>query len=72
MATIITLLVLCLPLITLSYIAVCAAKPWKPCQRCPSGRRRHACRPCDGTGLRPRLGWRLYVHFRRLHRDGTR
>jgi hypothetical protein len=27
---------------------------------------------CDGTGMRPRIGWQLYAHARRAYRDGTR
>ncbi|MET7329474.1 hypothetical protein [Nonomuraea sp. NPDC005650] len=49
----------------------CLASPWGACQRCRPGRRNRTCRACDGTGLRSRLGWRLYVYARRLYRDGT-
>ncbi|MFI9561768.1 hypothetical protein [Nonomuraea endophytica] len=72
MATAIALLVLCLPIVTLCYVGFCVVSPWGRCRRCrPDGRNR-TCRACDGTGMRPRIGWQLYVHFRRLHRDGTR
>lgn len=72
MATAITLLVLCLPIVTLCYIGVCLVSPWGPCARCAPGGTNRTCRACAGTGKRPRLGWQLYVYFRRLHRDGTR
>ncbi|MFC6083705.1 hypothetical protein [Sphaerisporangium aureirubrum] len=75
MGPLIALLVLCLPAITLGYIGFCYASPWGTCRRCGSAsaaKRRRTCRACDGTGMRPRIGWRLYVYARRLHRDGTR
>ncbi|MEO3853653.1 hypothetical protein [Acrocarpospora sp. B8E8] len=72
MATVIALLVLCLPVVTLGYIGFCYASPWGTCRRCSTARKRRTCRACDGTGMRPRIGWQLYVYLRRLHRDGTR
>ena len=72
MAHAIALLATCLPFVTLSYIIVCLASPWGRCARCRDGRRSRTCRACDGTGMRPRLGWQLYVYLRRLHHDGTR
>ena len=30
------------------------------------------CRACNGTGMRPRLAFRLYAYLRRLYRDGSR
>ncbi|TKK86454.1 hypothetical protein FDA94_21810 [Herbidospora galbida] len=72
MATVITLLVLCLPIATLCYIGFCASSPWGTCQRCARRPKRRTCHACEGTGMRPRIGWRLYVYFRRLNRDGSR
>ncbi|MEO3807876.1 hypothetical protein ABGB17_02615 [Sphaerisporangium sp. B11E5] len=74
MGSLIVLLVLCLPAVTVSYIGFCLVSPWGTCRRCgpATTANRRTCRTCDGTGMRPRIGWRLYVHFRRLHRDGTR
>ncbi|MEV0348646.1 hypothetical protein AB0H88_22955 [Nonomuraea sp. NPDC050680] len=71
MATVLTLLAVCLPSITLSYIIVCLTWPWGRCIRCRPGGKNRTCRACDGTGMRPRLGWQLYVYIRRLYRDGT-
>ncbi|MBT2224448.1 hypothetical protein [Nonomuraea sp. NEAU-A123] len=71
MATAITLLVLCLLIVTLGYIGFCLASPWGTCTRCRPGGKNRTCRACDGTGMRPRLGWQLYVYARRLHRDGS-
>ncbi|MFB4273365.1 hypothetical protein [Nonomuraea sp. GTA35] len=64
----------------LGYAAACAADPFARCLRCkghgkklkPNGRVKRWCRHCDGTGLRLRLGRRLYNYLRRLHRDGAR
>ncbi|MGW4797927.1 hypothetical protein ACWEPC_36455 [Nonomuraea sp. NPDC004297] len=71
MATAIALLVLCLPIVTFSYIGFCLASPWGTCLRCRPSAKNRTCRACDGTGMRPRLGWQLYVYARRLYRDGT-
>jgi hypothetical protein len=68
----IPLLGLCLPLITLCYGLLCAASPWGRCVRCGPGGTNRTCRACNGTGMRPRLGWQLWTHARRLYRDGTR
>ncbi|MFI7696074.1 hypothetical protein ACIBQ6_43885 [Nonomuraea sp. NPDC049655] len=72
MATVIALLVVCLPIVTLGYACWCYASPWGTCRRCAPGGKNHTCRACDGTGMRPRLGWQLYVYLRRLHHGGTR
>ncbi|MFC4588626.1 hypothetical protein [Sphaerisporangium corydalis] len=72
MTALIVLLVLCLPVVTLGYTCFCYASPWGTCNRCrPAGRNR-TCRACEGTGMRPRIGWQLYVYARRLHHNGTR
>ena len=50
----------------------CSASPWGTCVRCRPGGKNRTCRACNGTGMRPRLGWQFYAHLRRIHRDGTR
>jgi hypothetical protein len=62
----------CLTVVTLGYAAWCASSPWGTCARCRPGGRNRTCRACDGTGMRPRLGWQLYARLRRIYRDGTR
>ncbi|MEV0229326.1 hypothetical protein [Nonomuraea sp. NPDC050786] len=64
----------------LGYAAACAATPFARCPRCkghgktlkPNGHVKRWCRHCDGTGLRLRLGRRLFNYLRRLYRDSTR
>ena len=66
--------------VTLGYAIVCAVSPFGTCRRCAGlgrigaarGRRTHACRRCDATGIRIRLGRHLYHQATRIHRDGTR
>jgi len=59
-------------IVTLGYILLYASSPWGTCVRCrPVGANR-TCRACNGTGMRPRLGWQLWAYLRRLYRDGTR
>ncbi|MFI6887988.1 hypothetical protein [Streptosporangium canum] len=72
MSTVILLLGLCLLAVTLCYLGRCLISPWGTCRRCAPRGKNRTCRACNGTGMRPRLGWQLFVHFRRLHRDGTR
>lgn len=72
MRALIPLLELCPPIVTLCYALLCAASPWGRCTRCRPGGRNRTCRACQGTGMRPRLGWQLYAYARRLYRDGTR
>lgn len=72
MAALITLLVVCLLVVTVCYGCFCYASPWGTCVRCRPGGKNRTCRACEGTGMRPRLGWQLYVYLRRLHHDGTR
>ncbi|MDF5751954.1 hypothetical protein [Spongiactinospora sp. TRM90649] len=72
MATLLALLGLYVPLVTLGYCLICLVCPWRACPRCRTHRRRHACRACNGTGMRPRLGWRIYTYLRRFHDNGTR
>jgi hypothetical protein len=64
------LLGLCLPVVTLGYIIWCSASPWGTCTRCR--RTSRTCSRCDGTGMRPRLGWQLWTYLRSVYRDGTR
>jgi hypothetical protein len=45
---------LCLIIVTICYVLVCAASPWGTCRR-RNGRNR-TCMRCDGTGMRPRIG----------------
>jgi hypothetical protein len=66
------LLGLCPLFVTLGYAFLCAASPWGTCNRCRPGGANRTCQACNGTGLRPRLGWQLYTYARRLYRDGTR
>lgn len=67
------LLVLCPIAVTLGYSLLCAAQPFGPCRNCASHpRRRLACARCNGTGLRQRLGVRIYAEARRAYRDSTR
>jgi hypothetical protein len=73
MTPLLTLLGLCPIIITLGYLLLCAASPWGTCRNCARhpGRRR-TCQRCNGTGMRPRVGWQLYTYARRAYRDGTR
>nr|WSY53353.1 hypothetical protein OG999_26670 [Streptomyces sp. NBC_00886] len=72
-------------LITLCYVALCAASPFGTCRKCKgwgskvtvgrfSGRlkRGRACRRCDGYGYRLRIGRHIYNAVSRLRREGTR
>ncbi|MFD8562137.1 hypothetical protein ACFV1N_33050 [Streptosporangium canum] len=72
MTLLIALLLLCLLIITVCYVGWCAVSPWGTCVRCRPGGKNRTCRACNGTGMRPRLGWQLYTYARRLYRDGTR
>jgi hypothetical protein len=63
---------LCLAVVTLSYALLCAGSPWGTCVRCRPGGKNRTCRACNGTGMRPRLGWQAWTYLRRLYRDGTR
>ena len=61
--------------ITLGYILACAAWPFGACRRCHgTGRLRglggyRLCPRCHHSGLRVRLGWRVWHYLRRLNRD---
>jgi hypothetical protein len=62
------------------YALVCAVSPFARCRACagagerpgPILRRLRPCTSCAGTGRRLRIGRRLFNHFARLRRDGTR
>lgn len=70
------ILLILVPLITFCYVASCAIWPFKACRRCagvgyiggPFGGIR-LCRRCDATGLRLRLGRRIWNALRRVYRD---
>jgi hypothetical protein len=51
---------------------MCASSPWGTCTRCRPGGANRTCRACNGTGMRPRLGWQAWTYLRRIYRDGTR
>lgn len=71
-------------LLTLGYVAVCAASPFGNCRKCRGwgfamttdrkGRPKRGkhCRRCDGIGKRIRVGRHLYNVAARIHHDGTR
>jgi hypothetical protein len=65
-------LVPCLLIVTICYIGLCSASPSGTCTRCRSANHKRTCRACDGTGMRPRLGWQVYTALRRIYKDGTR
>lgn len=79
-AVVIAVLILAALVWALGYAAACAAAPFGRCRRChghgktikPNGKVRRWCRRCDATGLRLRLGRRLFNYLRRLYRDGSR
>ncbi|GIH79808.1 hypothetical protein [Planobispora longispora] len=66
-------------LLTLRYLYLCYARPFREHRRCKGtgripylfGRGWRFCPRCNGTGLRLRIGRRLWNHARRLHRDGS-
>ncbi|MEU3007865.1 hypothetical protein [Streptomyces sp. NPDC007020] len=69
-------------LLTLGYVGVCAASPWKSCRRCEGlgfqltytrrgkPKRGKHCRRCDGHGIRIRAGRHLYNLWARTYRAG--
>jgi hypothetical protein len=71
---------LCLATLSGGYVLVCAGWPFARCRRChgtgslraPIGRGRRLCLRCDATGLRLRIGRRVWNHLRRLRREGSR
>jgi hypothetical protein len=75
LATLASPLALLLLIVTLGYILTCAIWPYQPCPRChgtaklsaPFGRTFRICRRCRGTGLRLRLGRRIWNHLRHHH-----
>lgn len=69
-------LLLVLVLITLGYAVTCAAWPFKTCRTCHGTGKLHSpflravrlCPRCDASGLRPRIGLKVWNAYRRLHR----
>ncbi len=69
---------------TLGYISLCAGSPFGRCRRCKGFgfmirktrmghlRRGKDCRRCNATGLRLRIGRRMWNAWARARRDGTR
>ena len=64
------------PFVTIGYFALCAIWPFKACRRCGGighlvgpFRGIRLCHLCDATGLRLRLGRRIWNTFARLYRD---
>ena len=72
MTALLALLGLCLPIVIVGYLLRCASSPWGTCVRCRPGGANRTCRACNGTGMRPRLAFQLWVYLRRLYRDGSR
>ncbi|WP_432980967.1 hypothetical protein [Dactylosporangium sp. CA-233914] len=57
------------------YTLKCAVAPWGRCRRCHGARTtgrvlRRPCPRCDGTGIRVRLGRRLYRYVLSEYRSG--
>jgi hypothetical protein len=70
-----------LTVVTLCYVAMCAAWPFGACRRCDGGgklrnplarRMSRLCPRCDGTGRRVRIGRRIYEYARREHTRGAK
>jgi hypothetical protein len=64
------------PFVTLGYVGLCLLWPFKACRHCGGYGQRHGllggirlCGHCNGTGLRLRLGRRVWNALRRLYRD---
>ncbi|MFC5911756.1 hypothetical protein [Streptacidiphilus monticola] len=78
------LAIACLFIATLSYAAMCAAKPFATCRKCAglghtirttrSGKPKPGkpCRRCRTTGLRLRIGRRAWNAYTRNRRQATR
>jgi DnaJ-class molecular chaperone len=81
LATLASLAGLALAVITGGYALACTVAPWGRCRKCHGiGRKttrsskvaRAWCRRCDGTGLRVRVGRRLWTWINHEYRDGHR
>lgn len=67
-----------LAVLTLGYMMLCFARPFRDCWRCDGtgrvgywiGRGWRFCPHCHGTGLRLRIGRRVWNYARRLHAEG--
>ncbi|MFF5229990.1 hypothetical protein [Dactylosporangium sp. NPDC000521] len=57
------------------YALKCAVAPWGRCRRCTGtgrdGNRRRPCRRCNGSGIRVRVGRRIYRWVRAEYTAGT-
>lgn len=69
-------LLIATPFVTLGYLGLCLAWPYRACRRCGGWGQHHGpfrgirpCGHCDGTGIRLRLGRRLWNATTRLYRD---
>jgi hypothetical protein len=69
-------LLIATPFLTLGYLGLCLAWPYRACRRCQGYGHLHGwlggirfCPACDGTGLRLRLGRRVINHLRRFYRE---
>ena len=71
MTPLLALLGLCLLVVTLCYMLLCAASPWGTCRALPRRGNRDLPR-CDGTGMRPRLAWQAYAYLLRAWKDSAR
>jgi hypothetical protein len=76
LAPVTSALLLATPLVTVSYIVQCVLWPYRACRRCGGFGQFHGpfggireCHHCDGTGLRLRLGRRLWNAITRMYRD---
>ncbi|MGW3735056.1 hypothetical protein [Streptomyces sp. NPDC005148] len=78
------LAITCLLIITLGYIATCAAAPFGPCRKCRGWgferktdrkgqlKRGKNCRRCKATGKRIRIGRWIFNRAQRIYREGTK
>jgi DnaJ-class molecular chaperone len=67
--------------VTAGYVVACTVAPWGHCRKCHGlGRKtnrsgkvtRAWCRRCNGTGLRVRVGRRIWTWINREYREGNR
>jgi DnaJ-class molecular chaperone len=81
LAAVASLAILALAIVTIGYGLACAVAPWGHCRKCHGiGRKttrrgkvtRSWCRRCDGTGLRVRVGRRVWTWISREYREGNR
>jgi hypothetical protein len=81
LTTVASVAALALVVVTAGYAVACAVVPWGRCRKCHGiGRKttrsgkvtRAWCRRCNGTGLRVRVGRRLWTWINREYREGNR